>query len=248
MEEKRLVPLTNSDGQVVKVVWHDKAELPKVFAAIRTECLTTFHLPHKTVMMKEFHVPAMALDKMPFDCFAVTEPFTIPAALNKQAKTDVHGVEESVLCRVDKENLLYVSKLRFEDGTVVYQPDAAVMNTQTFHNIPELFFRFYNLLYSRKFRFVDEPLSRQVRRANKLPAAYREFIVIGREDVRYAKGIPASAMVRRMRTLHFVRGHDRVEHLRQYKDGKIIVVSSSWIPPHARGEGKLTQAKDYKLN
>jgi hypothetical protein len=99
----------------------------------------------------------------------------------------------------------------------------------------ETLLRLQNMLYDRKHRFIEQPISRQQRRSEGRPPQYREYIVIDRDDARYETGLRSGAILKRLKTLHAVRGH-----FRHYRSGLVVPVK-----PHMRGKGDLTQVKEY---
>jgi hypothetical protein len=84
--------------------------------------------------------------------------------------------------------------------------------------------------------FIENPTSRQVRRALGVGPEYREYIIVNNR--REAAGRPyltRGELFRRHPYLHAVRGH-----LRHYKSGRV-----AYVHPHLRGTGDAVQIKDY---
>lgn len=230
----------------VRTIVFPKNVAPGAWAQAREKCVTTFHMPLHIATGQTSILSVEDITKFPFENFSIVEPFIIPANFGG-FKEDVHGIEE-IICwkgRGTSEHEYYglLSKIRYTNGQfanrVIYIPVSEGQEVSTKQTDYELYFRFYNMLYSRKYRFQEQTVSRQVRRAGNFLPNYREYITVSRDDVRYVTSIPASKMLKRMRELHIVRGHLRTNH---YTGEKNI-----WVSQHTRGQGELTQAKEYRF-
>ncbi|GAC1607122.1 MAG: hypothetical protein NVS3B3_09310 [Aquirhabdus sp.] len=132
---------------------------------------------------------------------------------------------------------------------VVYTPvyEEGTNKVQTFMGVMELVFRLVRLLKERRLRYVEREVSRQVRRAEGLAPEHKGYIIIRPDQPVAPNSIVLSKrdILRRVSKLHAVRATYRNEHLRQYKDGKIVVVSGAKVREHVRGSGTHLQPKDY---
>jgi len=228
---------------LIEVLLYSEKVAPQIFKNIKEKCLTTFHMPLNVATMKPMEAEKQWLLNFPFDTFAIVEPFITPGHFIGPDCLDVHGFEECI-CRQDESGRITIlSKFRYtigpNAGRIIYSPTSE--RQDEYSKNPgiycELYHRFYKALYSRQNRFIEESVSRQVRRANKYPANYREYIVIPKEDVRYASAIHAATIVKRMKELHAVRGHLRTN----WKTGQKNIL----VKPHTRGQGEALQAKEY---
>jgi hypothetical protein len=101
------------------------------------------------------------------------------------------------------------------------------------------------LLQNRKVRYVETPVTRQVRRASGFNNSYREYIVVNVGDVKASE--PNALRLRDIAklhpALHAVRGH-----LRTYRADRYVNMQgkTQQIAPHVRGTGDVLQVKDYR--
>ncbi len=105
----------------------------------------------------------------------------------------------------------------------------------------------YRMERVRSHRYVEQTLSRQVRRAEGFAPEYRSYIVIEtpkRKD-RPDGGLTLGELMRRHPKLHAVRAHLVQEHLRTLRNGEIAVIAAHARRAHARGRGGALQVKDY---
>lgn len=98
-------------------------------------------------------------------------------------------------------------------------------------------------LDDRRNRYIEQPVSRQVRRAEGVSPDYKEFIVIRKPPASLAKGmLRLGEVFRRSPKLHAVRGHLRHYRADRYTNARGKV---QFIEPFARGAGDMLQVKDY---
>lgn len=176
-------------------------------------------------------------DRMPFGDFAVREPFSFD-----HPKTGrIEGVETTVVSRrAEDRTLTIITETRvLVDGLakhMEYGPYQDTTDARDWDPNVVVVWELFSALYERTHRFLESIVSRQQRRAAGRPKEYREYIVVPRDDTRYEGAARGSAIAKRLRELHSVRGHPRT-----YKaSGKTI-----WVASHLRGKGDLVQAKDY---
>jgi len=231
-----------SEGTFRLAVPQSEDEAKNLYHTRLPQIITTFNMPHHTANLERISVDYRELfNRLPFGDFAIREPFTVN---HKDADVTVSGIEHLVVSLGDDNGtptLTLVSHMRFNypggnyGSTYVPNDPTTPINVQLAS--ASLVLRLYEALYQRTHRFIEEPVSRPVRKSQGLPKAYREYIVIPRTDARYAGAIRGGEISKRLRTLHAVRGHPRT-----YRTGETI-----WIKPHLRGSGDLLQQRDYKI-
>jgi hypothetical protein len=156
----------------------------------------------------------------------------------------VHGIEEMIVWKESEDTVGLISKIRYFNGPVangvLYTPNQQILSSKDeILNGFELYFRFYNYLNDRKIRYVEQSTSRQVRRSLGVSSDYKEYVMIKREDVKYANSIPRSEMMKRMQSLHRVRGHLRLN----FRTGE----KSIRVRDYVKGQGNILVDKDYRF-
>lgn len=104
-------------------------------------------------------------------------------------------------------------------------------------SLPRNYFDLMHLLADRQNRYVENRLSRQVRRAAGVSPTYCEYIIVRKKEAPLQEAYRWSEIVRRHPILHAVRAH-----LRHYQSGMVVKVRA-----HSRGHGELFQVKDYRV-
>jgi hypothetical protein len=243
-----------------------------IFKIIQPTVMTTFHLPHAHQHGEMVVVNMVDLvERMPYAAFAVHETFTLHSATPEfvrlfaqaygpNAPAEANGEETVLLARGDK-NVVMVSKITLYDlpgqrgnRRTFYAPRESKRTTKDgvtsdpFASACTIK-RLYDMLYNRRERmgFVEQAVSRQVKRAENRPPEYREFIVVKRDSPVYrmaANPLTPGQMVKRMKQLHSVMGHQRTFKADRYKQAKGKTI---FIEPFVRGQGKALQVKDYRV-
>jgi len=204
--------------------------------------LTTFEMP---VDFEGQNLPDTNLDavfdRLPFGNFAIRQPITIISGSHQG-----RAVETLVVSREEDARILtLISEVRYV-STLIQRATQYMPSCDDFTekegrlilagNVAYMV-EFFAALYGRKHRFVDCPLTRQqLRSEGRQNTGYREYIVVSATDVRYPNAARSSAIMKRFRELHAVRGHART----YTKTGRTI-----WVKPHLRGKGDLVQVRDY---
>jgi hypothetical protein len=235
------------DNQQIKIVFPHTAEAARaLYEDELSKIITTFELPYHEAHLEPVHVGIDSIiERLPFGQFAIREPFKVTDPANGIFVT---GVEHLVVVKLDDETIALVSKMNYvlPDGRRVtrYQPNEDTGDNSEQAASLTLLNRLYQALYKRTHRFLDAPVSRQVRRSQGLPSEYREYIVIPRTDARYENALRPSVIAKRMRTLHAVRGH-----LRHYRSPRYVNMQGQTqrIEPHLRGTGDALQVKKYRV-
>lgn len=118
----------------------------------------------------------------------------------------------------------------------IYTPNKYTGLKVYIDSCPASFVDLLRFLEDRRNRYIENPVTRQVRRAEGLSPDYKEYIVMRKPSAKEAKTmLRLGEVFRRSPKLHVVRGH-----LRHLRSGRVAV-----IPPHARGVGTMLQVKDY---
>jgi hypothetical protein len=216
-------------------------EAQKLYEVGLSQVVTAFQMPrHVTDMAGQRYTlsPDLAdlAARMPFANFIIREPWSLINVDGKKGQS-LSGVDSIFYIR-RPDGIGFCGKRVYANGRVQYflpgedgPDDDPIL----------MLVRLYRALYERKHRFVEQPVSRQVRRAmgQERGATYREYIVVPKDDVRYASGERPGAILKRLRALHAVRGH--VRHL---KSGRV-----AFVKPHIRGKlGTALQPKTYLVD
>lgn len=224
-----------------------------LFDTLRPHIVTTFYLEPYTASLEEPELiehsdPAYAkltewLYALPFPCMRIVRSLVGPyceAQGWRQLDTDVIITNlvkdngKTTWAWAVKDTVIHLDGTRKSN----YAPNEAVhWHNQRTNNVPASFIDLMRLLGSRVHRYVERPVSRQIRRAEGFASSYREYIVIRRKDAAEHTGeiLTLGQIIRRHPILHAVRGH-----IRKYRSGLITTVR-----PHTRGVGELFQVKDY---
>jgi hypothetical protein len=214
------------------------------YADAAAKAVTTFILPPHAVTGEPTEMALSELmAEMPFHNIEICEEWTMTAEVSRRIdvalgrkpralipegeRNGISGFDSVVFIR-DSENSLRAVGQSVVRGRIspIERPD----------DVGFLLQRLVRYLRDRRVRYVEEPLTRQQRRARGVSSEYRRYALVLRDDVRYATALSRREVVRRLRALHMVRGH-----LRHLSDGRVVPVR-----PHMRGSlGDATQAKTY---
>jgi hypothetical protein len=203
------------------------------------KAVTAFHLPAiETVGLKHFfdiapkdHSIEEIHRRLPFDGIHIVQPVlkyyndegfefvcTVYVVVGRSAQNAVYYAAKYVLRQIDgdyRETSFDESKKIGTSGVI---------------------WRLLSLIDDRQSRYVEQRVSRPVRRAMGVNPNYREYIIVKKRSAKPG-ALRLSEIVRRHPQLHAVRGH-----LRHLKNGAVALVR-----PHARGKGKALQVKDYVI-
>jgi hypothetical protein len=170
-----------------------------------------------------------ALESIPFPCIRIvrTVLFIEDDRENR--------IDTEVICFGDGEKFGWCARDRDPaSGKVYYSPTGLLPDVD--EGIPASYIDLIGALSNNSARYIEKPVSRQVRRASGFADGYREYIVIDKPTKEQrATAMRLSAVMRRHPRLHAVRGH-----LRHYKTGL-----TTFVKPHARGKGDMLQVKTY---
>ena len=179
---------------------------------------------------------------LPFDCFEIREPFKVEGSV-KDPRT-LEGVSSVVIHEIkdnDGRSMIEIAyELAFSKPGIkyTYYPDPSnfVKNREETNHGVLILMQLLLLLDKKGTRYIQEQVSRQVRRHGGRHSDWKSFIVIPKtsyDKSLYERGESLSRIGIR---LHSVRGH-----LRHLSDGRLI-----FVRPHTRGSiGGAVQVKDY---
>ena len=252
LEDERERNVAKAGPNAVRIVIpRDQRSARDLFDEGRRTALTTFELPKAEQHLERIGIDTKRIiQRLPFSNFFIREPFTFHgdgAEAGFARGVVVDGVEELLVNRIDDTAIALVGHLTWLNHPrggrvsrfIIWTGDADEDGSSI-----TVLNRLVNTLYERKHRFVDEPISRQVRKSEGRPAQYRSYIVVPRTDVRYVSAQRSSDIMKRMKALHAVRGHART-----YRAERFVNVrgTTQWIDPHMRGTGDALQIKDYRV-
>lgn len=222
------------------------AERERVYRSISSRVVTAFHVPSMPADDKLVDYSEEwdnLLSRMPFQCIRIVYPTGMPDHRGVTVQIDV--VVESMPDISSEDDVLASSSFRLHVSGP--GPNGQVRSFDTFEFLNDTrktvwtrqMARLLELLRDSRNRYIDKPLSRQVKRAMgiKVPN-YHEYIIVDRRDIKPDDDAKRwSEIARRHPYLHAVRSH-----MRMLECGRLIQVRA-----HTRGKGILFQVKDYKV-
>lgn len=205
------------------------------------KCVTTFYLPpmnhaeeHTLVNLNSHsdingQQALLALRNIPFPCLRVCQTVLVE---------DGPPMDTQVICFGDGSKFGWMARDHSATGVTTYSPTGVVPAVD--ESLPMSYINLMEVLSNNSARYVESPVSRQVRRRNGYADGYREYIVIRKPSKEERKSaMRLTEVFRRHPRLHAVRGH-----LRHYRTGLVVPIAA-----HARGGKKgafeLLQAKNY---
>ena len=238
---------TNLGGDAVHV---DADELDaamiqtrKLFETMLAKCVTTFYLAPKdnadpdtwNITDPGFDVQnaLLAIASIPFPCLRIVQTVLTE---------DVGPVDSEVICYGDGVKFGWVARDHQQrTGVTAYSPADVERCPSLKNGLPLSYMGLMESLSNNSARYIERPVTRQVRRASGFAEGYREYIVIRQPSKEQrTTALRLAAIMRRHPRLHAVRGH-----LRHYRKTGLVVP----VAAHARGGNKdtfeLLQAKNY---
>lgn len=231
------------------------------------ETLTTFHMPHHdesgakvALKLSEVYLPYRAIRltepwTMSGEVRKNLDDKNGVVLRNDDYVTPINGMAEYIFIDQGLGGVQIIGKItcngsKVNDTTVTYLPEEidvikknlGKFTEQTPHDVIKgdavhMLRRFCDMLDSREVRYIEEKVSRPVRRAMGVSRDYREYIIIRKHDHHhyYDSALKRTDIIKRLKALHAVRGH-----MRHLQSGKTV-----FVKPHMRGKGEALQIKDY---
>ena len=202
--------------------------LPEVIATFVLPPVENQHIAPRVVGNREVYLP--------YPCVRVIEAFHVVHDDSTGEDLDVRGTEECIFIEPTGKDIGACSFIRYPGIGSKYFPDDKDDDPNI---LICLLYRLLDYLEDNSTRFVEEKVSRQVRRAEQrtgISATHRRFIIVRKGD---RKGYASDDLLTRAamgRRLHVVRSH-----LRHLPSGVVTIVKA-----HLRGSvGSAVQVPDY---
>ena len=182
-------------------------------------------------------------ERLPFPCIRIRVVNDYSGYSKAKGRFATSHVTDDVVIRSNGKSYEWAARERvvWDDGVIStrHAPEQELQGTTNLV-LKVVVNRLELLELETDWRFIEQPMSRPLRRSENLPPEYCEYIVVNRADrsngIR-GKMLTLAKVMRRHPMLHAVRGH-----LRHLRSGRITFVRS-----HVRGEGDLVQAKEYRV-
>jgi hypothetical protein len=212
------------------------AHREKVYRHLMPRVITAFHIPltpidKVRVTEKEW---ADLLRTLPFPCIKIVTPTQRVDPGESLSKDMIIEIERSG----NAVTVTWSNKVRVITDDFISDMYSIPGDHPRAQPV-DIVCRLLTLLRDSRNRYIEKPVSRQVKRAQGIKAPdYHEYIIIDRRDIKPEDDArPWKDISRRMPYLHAVRAH-----LRRLECGRLVQVRA-----HTRGKGTLFQVKDYAV-
>lgn len=245
---------TDSKNTPLRVIIpKDERVARDLFEEGRRTAFTTFEMPPVEQHLEHQSVDTEDLpNRLPYSNFFIREPFTYFGEGPDAGITSgmiVHGIDEMLVTRLDPWSVSIVNYMTFLDAVPGgRQSKFTLWRGSRNEDGAALIIlnRLFKVLYERQHRFLEQPMSRQVRKSEDRPKGYLGYIVIPKTHVHYKTALRSGDIVKRLKLLEPipVRRHPRTFHADRFVNVKGQTI---WIEEHVRGEGDAVQVKDYRI-